>query len=73
MSILLSSSAIGVLIGYVCTAQMMVILTWHWSFYIQILFTIPIFLILLCTDNAHLELNDVGGEEVSETGYEAQS
>ena len=73
MSILLFSSNIGVLIGYVTTAQMMRILTWKWSFYIQILSTVPLWIILAVTPKSYLDLDGVYEEQLMEQSSKSGS
>ena len=58
MSVLLFSSSFGVLIGYIVTAQLVQYVSWQWSFYVQVLATIPLFLALLCTPLRYLDLNE---------------
>ncbi len=57
MSILLFSSSFGVLIGYISTAQLISTMTWQWSFYVQILVTIPVWFAILVTPLRYLDLN----------------
>ena len=66
MSILLFSSNIGVLIGYVTTGQMMRIATWKWSFYTQIFCILPIWVVLALTPKSYLDLDGVAEEYLSE-------
>lgn len=68
MSILLFSSSIGVLIGYVVTASMIDNMTWKWSFYIQILITIPLWIIISLTPKSYLELDNADEEAEAEAG-----
>lgn len=57
MSVLLFSSSLGVLLGYIVTAQFVQSLSWKWSFYVQVLATIPLFVILLLTPSKYLDLS----------------
>ena len=57
MSFLLFSSSFGVLIGYIATAQMIRLLTWEWSFYLQIFATVPLWIFIAFTPNELLEVN----------------
>lgn len=68
MSILLFSSSIGVLIGYIVTALMIDYMTWKWSFYIQILITIPLWIIISLTPKSYLELDNADEEAEAEAG-----
>ena len=61
---LLFSSSFGVLIGYIATAQMIRLLTWEWSFYLQIIATVPLWLFIVFTPNELLEVNS--DDEVDE-------
>ena len=73
MNVLLLSSSLGVLIGYSVTAQLVEndpgqidpAASWKWSFYVQIIAVIPIFLIIMFTPSRYLDLNI--SEEAEET------
>ena len=57
MSVLLFSSSFGVLVGYIVTAEVVQVVTWQWAFYIQILVTVPLCLIIALTPLKYLDLN----------------
>ena len=57
ISILLLSSSLGVLLGYIVTAHLILIeASWHWSFYIQVFVMIPLILVLIFTPARYLDL-----------------
>ena len=56
MTVLLLSSTLGVLFGYIMTTQFIEKVTWQYSFYTQIVAVIPIIIALLCTPIRYLDL-----------------
>jgi len=42
------------------------LLSWEWSFYLQVLATVPVWLILLMTPQEYLEVNSDAGSELTD-------
>ena len=56
MTILLLSSTLGVLFGYIMTTQFIGKLEWQYAFYVQIIAVIPIVIAILLTPLKYLDL-----------------
>ena len=56
LTVLLLSSTLGVLFGYIMTTQFIGRFEWQYTFYAQILAVIPIILALLVTPRKYLDL-----------------
>ena len=56
LTVLLLSSTLGVLFGYIMTTQFIGRLEWQWAFYVQIAAVIPIELCLAVTPIRYLDL-----------------
>ena len=64
MSILLFSSSLGVLIGYIVTSQIIQKASWKYAFYVQVLATLPIFMIVISTPAKYLDLRTVDHKDI---------
>lgn len=56
LSVLLYSGALGVLIGYIVTAQMVLNAIWQWAFYIEVFVAIVLFFVISCIGANELDL-----------------
>ena len=71
LCVLLYSGALGVLIGYIITARMVINASWHWAFNIQVFATIALFLVVMFIPVKNLDLRIViDTETTAEHGTE---